>query len=136
MLSWNIMRVAPALAESVPSQIPWIVRLLIAATSLLILVLTVELIRREKLKEHYALLWLFSGAAIIVLASFPEIPFFLMRVTGIFYLTIIFFAAFLFLLLIVLQYSTVISQLFDQNRTLGQTLALLEERLRRLETTK
>jgi hypothetical protein len=44
---------------------------------------------------------------------------------------VLFATALLFILVVLLHYSTVISRLTDQNSLLAQQLALLEERLRR-----
>jgi hypothetical protein len=44
---------------------------------------------------------------------------------------VLFATATLFILVVLLHYSTVISRLADQNSLLAQRLALLEERLRR-----
>jgi hypothetical protein len=44
---------------------------------------------------------------------------------------VLFATATLFILVVLLHYSTVISKLSDQNSLLAQRLALLEERLRR-----
>lgn len=48
------------------------------------------------------------------------------RITGIFYLSAVVVIAFLFLLLIVLHFSVVISKLTNQNKELAQRHALLE----------
>jgi hypothetical protein len=47
---------------------------------------------------------------------------------------VLFAVATLFILLVLLDYSTVISKLSDQNTVLAQRLALLEQRLREAST--
>jgi hypothetical protein len=90
--------------------------------------ITFELIRKERLREEYSILWLFTGAAIFVFSLWPE--FFLSRfftkITGVFYLSAVVMIAFLFLLLIVFHFSVVISKLTDRNKELAQRHALLE----------
>ncbi len=95
-------------------------------TSGLLLLFVVEAIRRGRLKERYALLWL---AAFIVLLLLSVARFALDSLAlalGIKYGTsLIFLLAFFFLLLIVLHYSLVISEQSETTKKLVQRLALL-----------
>jgi hypothetical protein len=104
------------------------IQLIIGALSVILLFITFEMIRKEKLREEYSILWLFTGIAIFVFSLWPE--FFLSRfftkITGVFYLSAVVMIAFLFLLLIVLHFSVVISKLTDRNKELAQRHALLE----------
>jgi len=103
-------------------------QIIIGALSIILLLITFELIRKERLREEYSILWLFTGAAIFVFSLWPE--FFLSRfftkITGVFYLSAVVMIAFLFLLLIVFHFSVVISKLTDRNKELAQRHALLE----------
>jgi hypothetical protein len=92
-----------------------------------------ELIRKRRLKERYALLWLATGIILLVLSAWREG---LNTIAGWLGVTgyppaVLFAVATLFVLLVLLDYSTVISKLADQNTVLAQRLALLEERLNR-----
>jgi hypothetical protein len=90
-----------------------------------------ELIRRRRLQERYALLWLLTGAAILLLALWRDALGRLADLIGISYPpSALFVAAAFFVLVVLLHYSTVISKLSDQNRMLAQRLALLESDLR------
>lgn len=104
------------------------IQLVIGALSILLIVLTFELIRKGRLREEYSILWLSTGLAIFVFTLWPEffLSQFFSRVTGIFYLSAIVLIAFLFLLLIVFHFSVVISRLTHQNKELAQRYALLE----------
>jgi len=103
-------------------------RIIVGMLSLVLLLITFELIRKERLREEYSLLWLFTGLAIFIFSLFPEffLSQFITRVTGLFYLSAVVMIAFLFLLLIVLHFSVVISKLTDRNKELAQRHALLE----------
>ena len=108
-------------------------RVSIAASvaSVLLLLVVLELIRGRRLKERYALLWLLTGVVLLVLslwrgglntiagwlgvASYPP--------------AILFAAAILFVILVLLHYSTVLSRLDNESTILAQRLALLEQRL-------
>lgn len=104
------------------------IQLFIGALSIILLIITFELIRKEKLREEYSLLWLFTGAVILVFSIWPEyfLSRFFSQITGIFYLSAVVLLAFMFLLLIVFHFSVVISKLTDRNKELAQRHALLE----------
>jgi len=102
--------------------------------SILIFIFVLELIRRNKLKERYALLWLSSGIVLIILSLSREILHFLSRLFGVFYPpSFLFLIAFVFLLLINLHFSLVISGLTDKNKRLAQEIGLLLIRIEELE---
>jgi hypothetical protein len=89
-----------------------------------------ELIRRKRLMERYAILWLLAGLCVLVLALWKGLLTTLAHAAGITYLPSALFAvAFLFVLLMLVHFSTTISRLSDQNTMLAQRLALLQQRL-------
>jgi hypothetical protein len=99
-----------------------------AATGLLLVVL--ELVRRRRLLERYALTWLFSAVVLLVLAIWRDLLEKLANLVGIAYPpNALFFTAFGFILLLLLHFSAAVSRLADQSRILAQRLALLEERV-------
>jgi hypothetical protein len=104
-----------------------------AVASLLLLVVVFELIRSRRLRERYALLWLLTGLVLLALSLWRGG---LNTIAGWFGVTgyppaVLFAVGSLFIILVLLHYSTVISRLSDQNTILAQRLALLEERLGR-----
>ncbi len=101
-----------------------------AIAALLLLAVIFELIRSRRLHERYAILWLVTGTIILVLAIWRDALGKLSDAVGIAYPPSALFAlAALFILIVLLHYSTVISKLADQNRILAQRLALLESRV-------
>jgi hypothetical protein len=113
------------------------IRISIAASiaSALLLLVVLELIRGRRLKERYALLWLVTGVVLLVLSAWRgglnTIAGWL-GVSG-YPPAILFAAATLFTILVLLHYSTVLSRLTDENVLLAQRLGLLAERVCRLE---
>ena len=103
----------------------------IIAFSLLLLVL--ELIRRGKLREEYSLLWLLTAVIMLVFTFWPGSVYFIAKITGLFYLTALLVVSFLFLVMILLHFSTIISSLADRNKELAQHLAILKWRIQNLE---
>jgi hypothetical protein len=95
-----------------------------------LLIVVVELIRRGRLKERYALLWLLAGAVLLFLSLSRGLLDAIARLLGIFYPpSFLFLLAFFFLLLITLHFSVVLSSLSDKNKKLAQELALLRQEL-------
>ena len=106
-------------------------QLVAVAGSLLLLVVVFELVRRKRLLERYALLWLFSGLVLLLLAAWQNLLEGVARAIGIFYApSALFVIAFGFVLLLLLHFSLAVSRLADQSKVLAQRLALLEERQR------
>jgi hypothetical protein len=95
-----------------------------------VLLVVIELIRRGRLKERYSLLWLFAGAVMLLFSSSRSLLEYVSRLVGVFYPpSLLFLLAFLFLLLITLHFSVVISGLSERNKRLAQELALLRQEL-------
>jgi hypothetical protein len=113
---------------------PWRISLVAAAAAAVLLVIILELIRSRRLQERYALLWLLTGVAIILLALWRGALARVSDLVGIAYPPSALFVLFsFFILVLLLHYSTVISKLSAQNAILAQRLALLEERVREPE---
>lgn len=105
---------------------------IVGAAALLLFVL--EMVRRRRLLERYALLWLFSAAVLLGLAVWRDGLERLANAVGIAYPpNALFFVAFAFVLLLLLHFSAAVSRLADQSKVLAQRLALLEERLHEQE---
>ena len=103
-------------------------QIIIGMLSIVLLLITFELIRKGRLREEYAILWIFTGGVTLIFSLSPELFLskFITRITGLYYLSAVVVIAFLFLLLIVLHFSVAISKLTDRNKELAQRYALLE----------
>jgi hypothetical protein len=96
--------------------------------------LVFELVRRRRLMERYALLWLFATAVLLALAVWRGLLEVVANTVGIAYAPSALFAvAFGFVLTLLLHFSLVISRLTDQNKVLAQRLGMLQERVATLE---
>lgn len=109
----------------------------IAATivSLLLVLVVFELIRSRRLRERYALLWLVTGVVLVVLSAWRSGLNTIAGWLGVrgYPPAVLFAVGLLFVILVLLHYSTVISRLSDQNVVLAQRLALLEAAVGRHE---
>jgi hypothetical protein len=105
----------------------------IVAAALLILVL-LDLVRRRRLLERYALLWLFSGAILLILAIWRDLLADIADLVGVAYPpNALFLIAFGFVLVLLLHFSLAVSRMSDQIKVLAQRLALLDEHVRNEE---
>ena len=110
------------------------IQLVAILSALVLLFVVLEMVRRRRLMERYALLWLLSAIVLLGLAAWRGGLKVISDAIGIIYPpNALFFVAFGFILLLLLHFSSVISRLTDQTKILAQRAALLEERLRRLE---
>ncbi|HUK43866.1 MAG TPA: DUF2304 domain-containing protein [Gaiellaceae bacterium] len=108
-------------------------RISIVATivSIVLLLVVFELIRSRRLRERYALLWLATGLVLVALSAWRGGLNTIARWLGVrsYPPAVLFAVGLLFVILVLLHYSTVISRLADQNTILAQRLALLESRV-------
>jgi hypothetical protein len=99
--------------------------------AVLLLLVVFELIRTRRLRERYALLWLATGVVLVALSAWRGGLTTIARWLGVrsYPPAVLFAVGLLFVILVLLHYSTVISRLADQNTILAQRLALLESRI-------
>ncbi len=110
---------------------PLKVSLAATAASVILVLVVFELIRSRRLREQYALLWLATGIVLVILSVWRGGLNTIAGWLGVrgYPPAVLFAVGLLFVILVLLHYSTVISRLADQNVVLAQKLALLETRL-------
>lgn len=103
-----------------------------AIASFTLVLVVLELIRSRRLRERYALLWLLTGLVLTALSAWRDGLNTIAGWVGVrgYPPAVLFAVGILFILAVLLHYSTVISRLSDQNVLLAQRLALLEEQAR------
>jgi len=110
------------------------IQVLTICVAALLLVGVIELVRRRRLLERYALVWLFSSVVLLGLAIWRGALDRIAEQIGVSYPpNALFIVAFGFVLWMLLHFSVAVSRLSDQSKVLAQRLALLEERMRRQE---
>lgn len=94
--------------------------------SLVLFGVVIDFIRRGLLKEKYSILWLALCVAVMVLAIKRSILDTVALKLGVSYPpSLLFLVAFLFILLILLHFSVVISILHEKNKILAQEITML-----------
>jgi hypothetical protein len=102
--------------------------------TLVLLLVVLELVRRRRLLERYALVWLGSTVVLLGLGIWQGLLGTIADAIGVIYPpNALFLIAFGFVLLLLLHFSTAVSRLTDQTKVLAQRLALMEERQHELE---
>lgn len=102
-------------------------KILAAVIGVTLFLFIIELVRKKRLREEYAWLWMLTGLMIVVLSLWYGLLVFLGRLLGgILPSALLFFFGLLSLLLICLHLSIKLSTLTDQVKRLSQELALMK----------
>ena len=116
---------------------PLRVSIFAAIAAILLLLVILELIRSRRLQERYALLWVATALVLLVFALWRDGLNVVAKTVGIAYPpSALFLIAAVFILVVLLHYSTAISELSERNLMLAQRIALLEQRLKEGEAQR
>jgi len=109
----------------------YIFQLIAIIGSVALFAFVIDFIRRGLLKEKYSVLWIAAALAILVLSVKKGLLDAIAGVLGIAYPpSLLFLVAFVFILLINLHFSVVISILHEKNKALVQDITLLKNSLK------
>ncbi len=101
---------------------------IIVATAMLLVV--IELVRKRKLREEYAFLWIGTAMLLTILALWTNVLDGIRAALGAqTQASTLFFGAILFLMLLALQFSVHLTRLTSRNKALGQEVSLLRREL-------
>jgi hypothetical protein len=110
------------------------VRILIFFLSLLWLLFILRMVKRRKIWERYAIFWVYIGFGVLAVPLLVDVFDALLYRIGVEHPPSFFFlVAILGILLILLQVSVEITTLVRRSRDLVQEVAILDERVKRLE---
>lgn len=100
------------------------------ALAIAMLLVSLELVRRRKLREEYAALWIGTGVLLFLLAwQHRWLSWFQDLIAAKSPVSALFFGAFVFLMLLCLQFSVRLSKMSFRQKTLAQRLTQLEKAL-------
>jgi len=112
----------------------WRARLIISFIGVLLLIFVIRSVRSKRLKEEYALLWIFMSVVLVVAPLLIDLIDTVSFAIGIDYPpALLIVVTLLCFVLIFFQMSVTISRFSEQIRKLSQELALTNRRLRELE---
>ena len=116
-----------------PAALVFRMRMVLGFLSFLVLMITLEAVRRVAMEERYALLWVSTGIILVVFAVYPDAVGWLAALTGMQYVSAITMVVFAFLLLVAFHFSLALSQLRHDQKRISQHAAALELRVAELE---
>jgi hypothetical protein len=106
-------------------------------TTIALIFLIGVLIKRRKLREEYALLWLVTGIGILVLVvGYPLLEMISKLIGAVAPTTTLFLFAFLFVILISISFSVRFSKISDQVQSMITEMAFLRKELEELKKQK
>jgi hypothetical protein len=109
-------------------------RFFVIGLGLLALILVINFVRTRKLKEEFAILWLFTGVTLVLVPVFVDAVDLISHALGVDYPPgLLFLVALLGMSFILLQFSVSISRYSEQIKVLTQELAILRHRIQELE---
>ncbi len=102
----------------------------LAALTMFVCIL--ELIRRRKLKERFALLWLIAAIILIIFSLWGRLLEILAKIMGIYYPPLVLIPIIIVIAVVLFIYfSIIVSDQSEKIKTLAQKIALLEEEIKR-----
>ena len=105
-------------------------RLMAGLASMIVMAIIIDLVRRRRLREEYALLWLGSGMVILLLAISHDIIPWLAALMGIEHPAYALFVIALFVgMVLAIHFTVILSKLTAQNWRLTQEIGLLRQQL-------
>jgi len=112
-------------------------RIFLAVGVAIYYVILFYMLKKEHLILKYTLLWLLSGAVLVLFLLFPNVVFRGSALIGVSNpVNAVFLLFAFFVLMLLLSVTSIVSQLSDKNKKLIQSVALLEKRVRDLEDRK
>ena len=117
-------------------EMPLIRRLVPLSLALLVTAAVFEMIRRRKLREEFATMWLGGAVVLLAFGIFPDILFWLQGILQMGYLTLVTLIGFGMVSLILLHLTVMTSKQATQIRRLSQRLALQNQRLESLRPAR
>ena len=106
------------------------IRVIVVVIMLFVIAKIVSLMSKKKINYKYGLGWSFLAMLVAVLALWPDILYWLAKVTGVIApVNMLFFMGFVFALAIIFALSKTVSKLHDKVDTLTREIALLRKEI-------
>lgn len=106
------------------------IQIISVATSLLIFVVVINLVRRRKLKTEYSLIWISVSLIFIILSFWRQGIDWLASLFGIAYApSVLFIILLIGIILLLIEFSIIISKQAEKIKVLAQDLALFKQNI-------
>jgi hypothetical protein len=105
--------------------------------AILMLAFVIELLRRRRLRERHAVWWLLATVLALLAGLFPGVLEWAASLAGIVVpANLVFFVSIGVLVMVCIQHSAELTDLESETRVLAERVALLELRVKELESTR
>lgn len=109
------------------------IRLFFGIAVIIYLCIIIHLLKKKKLDLKYTLLWLIAAAVLLVVTIFPNTVYFISRFLGITTpINSALVLAGMFIIVILITITSIVSNLNSRLRSLTQEIALLDKKVREL----
>jgi len=106
-------------------------------SSIILLLIILELVRKRKIKEEYSWFWLLIGLVIFILVVWYDLLLFITQLIGSETpMTTLFLFGFLFLIFVNIHYSVRISVFTDQIKKMAQKIGILSKEIEDMKENK
>ena len=110
-------------------------RISLIAGAILFLLVILWMLKKKKLTVRYSIVWFFAGLSLMLFALFPYIVLVLRDILHVEMASnLVFLLVLAFILLVLLSISCIVSVFSEKLKQLSQEAALLERRVRELES--
>jgi len=117
--------------DQLPGPISLKAQILSVVASFILLVIVVQLIKKDRLRSVYAVLWFAISGTILLLSLFSDLFFWFSKATGIYYAPAAIFSILIIgIILILIHYSTILTSHERSIKKLTQKIGLLEQKLK------
>lgn len=117
-------------------MIPVRLRIALLIAIALFFIIVLSLLKRKRLALKYTLLWLFTAAALLILALFPQLLQIVAGLVGIQTgMNTLYVFLIAFIMMILMSLTSIVSVQTERIRKLAEANALLEKRVRELEAS-
>ncbi|MBF0509078.1 MAG: DUF2304 domain-containing protein [Deltaproteobacteria bacterium] len=108
-------------------------RVIIAIMCFTLIGIVIELIRQNRMRERFAIVWMGASVLILVFGIWPDLLNVISRVVKLHHLTTLFTLGLIFLVGIILNFTVTISTLSERNRKLAQEMAIAKFQIEELK---
>lgn len=109
-------------------------RIFFGVVDVIFLWIIFDMLKKKRLNLKYTLTWLFAAFSLLIVDCFPQIIDAIMNLVGIASpVSMVFVLEALFVLVILLSLTAIVSRLTDRIYRLTQTISIMEKKIRELE---
>lgn len=116
-------------------MIPGNLRVVLICALIVYFIIILVFLKNKTLELKYTLLWMFAGVVLALLVVWPEILSYFVRLIGIqSNMNGLFIMAFAFVIIIMMSLTSIVSKQANKIKLLVQEMAIMEKRIRDLES--